>query len=71
MAASIIKIFINLYKGWLEKGRKILDLYKQKCNNLLEAIKTINTAIIDINSRLANFKIYFPGIKYITTAEDP
>ena len=70
MAASIAKIFINLYKSQPEKGRKVLNLYKQKYNNLLKAVKTTNTAIIDINSRFTNLKVYFPGIKCITTAKD-
>ena len=71
MAAFIVKIFINLYKDQLEKGRKVLDLYKQEYNNLLKIVKTINTAIADINLRFTNFKIYFSKTKHITIAEDP
>ena len=63
MAASIAKTFVGLHEGWPEKGRKIFDKHKRECDNLLEAVKTTNTAMADMNSRFARLEACFPGTK--------
>ena len=63
MGAIVARSFLHAYGGWPNNVKKTFEKHRQECDRVLEAWKTANMAIKEVNTKFDKLETCFPRSK--------